>query len=229
MSREVHCPVLGEPRGAIPRGYSLTAASFRSSGGVPRSRKGRRCGRPRSYSSSCLRSMRSAGRSSPTSFTSGPTNFPWGSSRIGRIVPMPCPPRSTLRVDGCQWWLSFAADDATMAIPGKDTDTATEQIAEDLRHLSRDQLAERTLGGDRGVAKPLATSDGQVFDLQPVQKAWKKNQRQRKKWQRRAARRKKGSKNRRTCGTSMRIKPVISSSSMTPSISMSSRISKLPT
>ncbi len=73
-----------------------------------------------------------------------------------------------------------------------------EQIAEDWRHLSADQLAERTLGGDRGVAKPLVTSDGQAFDLQPVQKSRiKRNRWQRKKWQRRAARRKKGSKNRR--------------------------------
>jgi len=62
--------------------------------------------------------------------------------------------------------------------------------------LSPDQLAERTLGGDRGVAKPLMTSNGQVFDLQPVQKARiPKARRQCKKWQRKAARRKKGSQN----------------------------------
>ncbi len=103
-----------------------------------------------------------------------------------------------IAVDGGQWWLSFAADDPTVAIPGKDADTATEQIAEDLRHLSWDQLAERTLGGDRGVAKPLTTSNGQVFDLQPVQKTrLKKVQRQRKQWHHRASRRKKGSRNRR--------------------------------
>ncbi len=71
-------------------------------------------------------------------------------------------------------------------------------MAEDLRHLSADQLAERTLGGDRDVAKPLATSDGQVFDLQPVQKARvQKHRKQRKKWQRRVALRQKGPKNRR--------------------------------
>ena len=67
-----------------------------------------------------------------------------------------------------------------------------------MRHLSADPLAERTLGGDRGVAKPLTTSKGQVFDLQPIQKTrLKKAQRQRKKWQRRATRRKKASRNRR--------------------------------
>ena len=39
-----------------------------------------------------------------------------------------------------------------------------ERIAEAFRRLSADALA------DRGVAKPLALSDGQGFDLQPVQK-----------------------------------------------------------
>ncbi|WP_028963383.1 transposase, partial [Sulfobacillus thermosulfidooxidans] len=81
-------------------------------------------------------------------------------------------------------------------MPKKTVDAATEQIAEDLRHLSAEQLAERTLGGDRGVAKPLATSDGQVFDLQPVQKdRIQKHRQQHKKWQRKASRRKKGSQN----------------------------------
>ena len=53
-------------------------------------------------------------------------------------------------------------------------------------------------GFDRGVAKPLVTSDGQVYDLLPVQKERiDKEREQKKKWQRRAARRKKGSKNQR--------------------------------
>ena len=48
-------------------------------------------------------------------------------------------------------------------MPERAADAATEQIDEDLRHLSPDQLAERALGGDRGVAKPLSTSDGQTL------------------------------------------------------------------
>ena len=103
-----------------------------------------------------------------------------------------------IAVDGGQWWLSFAAEDPTAMIPGRDANAATERIAEDWRHLSAHQLAERTLGGDRGIAKPLVTSDGQIFNLQPVQKERiRKAQRQRKKWQRRASHRKQGSKNRR--------------------------------
>ncbi len=101
-----------------------------------------------------------------------------------------------IAVEGGHGWLSFASEDPDVTMPGRDADAATEQIAEDLRHLSPDQLAERTLGGDRGVAKPLATSDGQVFDLLPVQKPRiQKTRRQRQRWQRRAARRKKGSQN----------------------------------
>ena len=101
-----------------------------------------------------------------------------------------------IAVEGGHWWLSFAAEDPDVTMPAKTVDATTEQIAEDLRHLSVDQLAERTLGGDRGVAKPLMTSDGHTFDLQPVQKERiQKARRQRKKWQRRAARRKKGSQN----------------------------------
>ncbi|MCY0900510.1 MAG: transposase, partial [Firmicutes bacterium] len=101
-----------------------------------------------------------------------------------------------IAVAGGRWWLSFAAEDPDVTMPGKDTDTAIECIAEDLRHLSAEQLTVRTLGGDRGVAKPLMTSDGHVFDLLPVQKQRiQKARRRRRRWQRRASRRKKGSQN----------------------------------
>ena len=101
-----------------------------------------------------------------------------------------------IAVEGDRWWLSFAAEDPEVTMPGQDADAATERIAETLRHHSADQLAERTLGGDRGVAKPLVTSDGQVFDLRPIQKMRiQKARRQRQRWQRRASRRKKGSTN----------------------------------
>ncbi|MCL4319162.1 MAG: transposase [Firmicutes bacterium] len=103
-----------------------------------------------------------------------------------------------MAVEGGHWWLSFAAEDSVVTMPGKTVDAATEQIAEDLRHLSGEQLAERTLGGDRGVAKPLMTSDGQTFDLQPVHKTRiQKHRKQGKTWQRKASRRKKSSKNQR--------------------------------
>lgn len=57
-----------------------------------------------------------------------------------------------IAVENGQWWLSFAAEDPAVTMPGQETYAATERIAETLRHLSAGQLAERTLGGDRGVA-----------------------------------------------------------------------------
>ncbi|WP_051005338.1 hypothetical protein [Sulfobacillus thermosulfidooxidans] len=126
----------------------------------------------------------------------GTDKFPVGIIPYVAHRPHAVPASIYLAIEGGQWWLSFAAEDLTVTIPGKEGDAATERIAEDLRHLSADQLAERTLGGDRGIAKPLMTSDGHVFDLLPVQQTRiQKARRQHRRWQRRAARRKKGSQN----------------------------------
>jgi putative transposase len=126
----------------------------------------------------------------------GTEKFPVGSIPYVAHRSHAIPSSIHIAVAGGHWWLSFAAEDPAIAMPEKTVDAATERIAEDLRHLSVEQLAERTLGGDRGVAKPLTTSDGHLFDLHPVQKVRiPKARRQCKKWQRRATRRKKGSKN----------------------------------
>ncbi len=143
----------------------------------------------------------------------GTNKFPVGILPYVAHRPHAVPASIHVAVDAGQWWLSFAAEDPAVAMPettagrrespgspqslGTTVDAATEQIAEDLRYLSAEQIAERTLGGDRGVAKPLATSDGKIFDLKPVQKSRiAKRRQQRKRWQRRAARRKQGSRNR---------------------------------
>ncbi|MDA8193275.1 MAG: helix-turn-helix domain-containing protein [Thermaerobacter sp.] len=99
----------------------------------------------------------------------GTDSFPVGILPYVAHRPHSVPSSIHIAVEDGQWWLSFAADDPQVTMSPKTAAAATEQIAEDLRHLSPDQLAQRTLGGDRGVAKPLATSDGQVFDLRPVQ------------------------------------------------------------
>ena len=128
--------------------------------------------------------------------TLGTKKFPVGTISYVAHRSHAVPSSIHIAVEGGHWWLSFAAEDPAVAMPEKTVDAATERIAEDLRHLSAEQLTERTLGGDRGVAKPLMTSDGQEFDLKPIQKKRiKKTRRQRQQWQRRAARRKKSSKN----------------------------------
>ena len=128
----------------------------------------------------------------------GTNQHPVGIIRYVAHRPHTVPASIHIAVEGGQWWLSFAAEDPAVTMPGRTVDEATERIAEDLRHLSAEQLAERTLGGDRGIAKPLMTSDGDTHDLQPVQKQRiKTKRRQHKRWQRRTSRRKKGSKNRK--------------------------------
>ncbi len=128
--------------------------------------------------------------------TLGTDKFPVGTISYVAHRAHAIPASIHIAVEGGHWWLSFAADDSGVTLPENTVDAATEQIAEDLRHCSDEQLAERTLGGDRGVAKPLMTSDGQVFDLEPVHKTRiHKHRRRKKRWQRKAARRTKGSKN----------------------------------
>ena len=101
-----------------------------------------------------------------------------------------------MAVEGDRWWLSLAAEDPTVTMPGRDADAATQRIAEDLRHRPVAQLAERSLDGDRGIAKPVTTADGPVFDLPPVQKTRiRKHRRHDTPWHRKAAQRKKRSKN----------------------------------
>ena len=126
----------------------------------------------------------------------GTKRFPVGKVSYRAHRPHSVPSSIHISVEGGRWWLSFAAEDAEVTMPTHTADAATAHIAEDLRHLSAEPLTERTLGGDRGVAKPLTTSEGQVFDLLPVQKQRiKKTRRQRQRWQRKASRRKKGSQN----------------------------------
>jgi putative transposase len=129
----------------------------------------------------------------------GTAKFPVGIIPYVAHRAHPVPSSIHIAVERGQWGLSFAAEDAAIARPAKTVDAMTEQIAENVRHLSVNQLAERTLGGDRGVAQPLVTSDGQVFNLTPVPIARiQKARRQQKRWQRRANRRKKGSRNQQT-------------------------------
>src|SRR5690606_35715891 len=87
-----------------------------------------------------------------------------------------------------RWYLSFSTDDGRPA--------ATEaEVLEQLRHLNETQLAERTFGGDLGVATSLTGSDGQVFHLSELQEQRLATQERRaRRWQRIQARRQMGSK-----------------------------------
>lgn len=87
-----------------------------------------------------------------------------------------------------RWHVSFSDDDTLPEPSDKD-------ITAWLIQFDADELRTMTLGLDRGVAIPVATSDGQTFDFSPVQKArLDQNTLSRKRWQRRQARRTPGSK-----------------------------------
>ncbi len=130
----------------------------------------------------------------------GPRKFPVGEIDYVSHRQHHIPVSIHISVRAGKWFLSFSAKDDTVTVPdnrrNRDREALIEAAAQELRQLSPDVLAARTCGADRGVAKPLATSDGQVYDLSPVQKKRIEREREQKKtWQRRAARRKKGSKN----------------------------------
>ena len=95
-----------------------------------------------------------------------------------------------IAVQNGKWYLSFNTEDE------KITTHKEEAIIQQLQKKSNVELWHVTLGNDRGVAKPLMTSDGDIYSLSDVQKKRIAKERKRKvRWQRRAAKRKKGSKN----------------------------------
>lgn len=120
----------------------------------------------------------------------GTKKFPCGELAYASHRGHDIPASIRVTVDAGRWWLSFSTDD------GKPEFTEQE-IADWLSQFDRAELAARTVGVDRGVAIPLACSNGLDFDFEPVQKKrMAKRQKQRRRWQRTVARRVKGSKRR---------------------------------
>ena len=120
----------------------------------------------------------------------GTKKFPVGELAYARHRGHDVPASIRITVDAGRWWLSFSTDD------GK-PEFSEQEIADWLAQFDRADLAARTVGVDRGVAIPLACSNGRDFDFEPVQKKrMAKRQKQRRRWQRTVARRVKGSKRR---------------------------------
>ncbi len=100
----------------------------------------------------------------------GTPKFPVGVISYNAHRPHRIPASIHISVEGGRWFVAFSAEDEAVALPDGDPDQGIERIAENFRRMSEDQLFARTLGADRGVAKPLAISDGRMFDLRPIQK-----------------------------------------------------------
>lgn len=103
-------------------------------------------------------------------------------------------------VNAGRWHVSFSNE-----TPAGSNSPSDQDVLDRLRQFTRDELLERTVGLDRGVAVPLmaaavegAFKEGRRFELLKVHRErLAKKELQRKRWHRRAARRVPGSKNRR--------------------------------
>ena len=120
----------------------------------------------------------------------GIPKFPVGEIEFTAHRPFRPPASITVSVDAGHWFVSFSNDDG---IPDPNSlDTVALLMA-----LDDAALSDRTVGVNRGIVLPLATSTGQIFDFTPSQKRrLAKKERSVRRWQRRLARRIVGSKNR---------------------------------
>jgi putative transposase len=100
------------------------------------------------------------------------------------------PPASIhISIHAGQWHVSFNYDDGAVEPSERDT-------REWLQQFDQQELRAMTVGLDRGVALPLAGSDGQNFEFSGVQvKRLEDREKHKKRWQKRQARRVKGSNN----------------------------------
>ena len=122
----------------------------------------------------------------------GTKKFPVGelACKAHRLFNLPASIHISIRAG--KWHVAFSAEDP--AVPTFKEET----IITELQRMSDEELETLTIGADRGVAKPLMTSNGQAYDLSDIQKERILQKRKRKvRWQRRAAKRQKGSKNQR--------------------------------
>jgi putative transposase len=119
----------------------------------------------------------------------GTKKFPVGAILMKQHLPVIEAPASiSISVDAGQWFVSFATADGIPEIPAA-------ELAAELQQLSASDLLQQTVGIDRGVHLPAATSNGIGFALfAHEQKKLDRAERYKKRWQRIAARRVNGSK-----------------------------------
>lgn len=124
-------------------------------------------------------------------FTVGTQKFPVGAIPYKAHRAHGIPASVRIRVEAGRWFLSFTHDEGTELV-------SAQKIADALSSLTPQELTDRTVGVDRGVAVPFMLSHGTTFDIQPTQKE-RITQKQKAaiRWQRKLSRRQKGSANRR--------------------------------
>ena len=132
-----------------------------------------------------------AGNRTGYELTVGTAKFPFGRIDYRCHRPFDAVPNSIhLSIEAGRYWLSFSTDDG-------EPEYDEQEIADWMVGLGREHLAAHAVGGDLGVAVPLAMSDGREFDFSRVQKKRiKKRLRAVKRQQKKMMRRVKGSKRR---------------------------------
>lgn len=111
---------------------------------------------------------------------------------------LPAPKSICIARHAGKWWLSFnfAQEHEIEEEPLSET-----ELFEIFRTMPSEELEQITTGFDRGVAIPVAGSDGINFDFEPVvRKRLDQKSARRKKYQRRMARQQEGSRRRKRTG-----------------------------
>jgi putative transposase len=121
----------------------------------------------------------------------GTKKFPVGAIPFKVSGAFKAPASIHVTVEAGHWFVSGSFDDdAVQPTP--------DETADWLATFGREDLRERTVGIDRGVAIPAMASTGQAFDFTEAQKArMDKKAASIRRWQRKLARRVKGGSNRR--------------------------------
>lgn len=116
-------------------------------------------------------------------FAVGTKKYPVGIIRFQADRAYAVPSAIYISIDGGRWYVSFKNEDGQ-------PEFNEIEIATQFESFSREELLERTVGLDRGVAIPVAASSGQTFQFRSVEKRrLQRKEKAIKRWQRKLARR----------------------------------------
>lgn len=94
----------------------------------------------------------------------GTKKFPVGELAFTAHRKFNVPASIHIAIHAGKWQVAFSADDPSLFTFKEET------VIANLQKMSDEELMVLTIGADRGVAKPLITSDGQLFDLSDAKK-----------------------------------------------------------
>ena len=127
----------------------------------------------------------------------GTDKFPVGELKFKAHRPYDIPKTITISRHNGEWHVSFNNED--VLAPGTQEPMSEEKLIEYFSGLTPEELDRITVGGDRGITIPMATSNGVNYDFTETEKERLSDAgKRRKKFQKKLSRQIKGSK-RRNC------------------------------